>query len=264
MRALIIVFLVSATLYLLLVAALYATQRRQIYFPVPETRNRARESFRLLVAGSSLKIWRLHPQAQPPGRPALIYFGGNAENVADNFAEFDRLFAGYTVYLANYRGYGGSSGQPSENALLTDAVSLFDAVEAEHPAIAVIGRSLGSAVAIHLAARRPVTRLLLITPFASLTGVARAHYFYLPVSRLLKDRYENLAKIPAITAPVLMLLAENDEIIPRRESDRLRRAFTGHPCETVTIPGAGHNDLDRHPLYRQTIKQFIATWENEE
>ncbi len=262
MKSLLIIFSVSLALYLVFTLTIYLTQRRQIYCPTSETRSEKYESFFLPVgsagerssrAGIRLKLWRLHP-----GRgPGLIYFGGNAEDAALNLDQFDRRFPGWTVYLVNYRGYGGSGGRPSEAALCRDAVAIFDALKPEHTGLAVLGRSLGSAVALHLAAARPLTRVALITPFASLTGVARAHYFFLPISRLLKDRYENRAKAQAVTAPVLVLIAENDEIIPRRESELLVEALNDKECKIVTIPGAGHNDLDRDPLYFQALETFF-------
>lgn len=232
---------------------MYATQRRQIYFPTPESQNDAVESFYLPVSGASIKIWSLHQEREP----AIIYFGGNAEDVAGDLAGFARLFPDYAIYLVNYRGYGGSTGKPSETNLCTDAVAIFDFLADKHPHISVIGRSLGSGVAVYLASLRPVEKLVLVTPFANLAAVAQAHLPYLPVSFLLKDRYDATSRVPKIKAQVLMIIAENDEIIPRKQSDSLYEKFTGKPCEIEVISGAGHNTLDQHSHYHKALKSFF-------
>ena len=240
-------------LYATFCVIMYATQRRQIYFPTQTSQNDIAESFFLPVSGAKLKIWSLHKECEP----AIIYFGGNAEDVALNIADFARLFPSYAVYLVNYRSYGGSTGKPSESALCDDAVTIFDFLANKHLPISVVGRSLGSGVAVHLAALRPVKKLVLVTPFASLAAVAQAHLPFLPISFLLKDRYDAGSLVPEIEAQALMIIAENDEIIPRRQSDALFEKFAGKPCEIVIIPGAGHNTLDLHDKYHKTLKSFF-------
>ena len=232
---------------------MYATQRRQIYFPTPESQNNATESFFLPVSGAKLKIWSLHKKREP----AIIYFGGNAEDVAGNLADFARLFPAYAIYLVNYRSYGGSTGKPSETALCDDAVAIFDFLANNHHHISVIGRSLGSGVATYLASLRPVEKLALVTPFASLAAVAQAHLPYLPVSLLLKDRYEAAPRVPMIKAQVLMIIAENDEIVPLKQSEALLEKFAGKPCKVVIIPEAGHNTLDQYDKYHEALKSFF-------
>ena len=254
MKPAFIIIFASFLLYAAFCAIMYATQRRQIYFPTPEARNRTTEKFYLAVSGASIKIWSLHKELEP----AIIYFGGNAEDVAGNIADFAELFPDYAIYLVNYRGYGGSSGKPSENALCTDAIALFDLLATKHPHISVIGRSLGSGVSAHLASQRPVARLALVTPFASLAGIAQTHMPYLPISFLLKDRYDVTPLVPRIKAMVLMVIAEEDEIIPRRQSDMLRKTFSEKNCQSVIITNAGHNTLDDYDKYHETLKSFFT------
>jgi len=253
MKPAVIIISVSFVLYATFCAIMYLTQRRQIYFPTPESQNQATESFYLAVSGVSIKIWSLHKMHEP----AIIYFGGNAEDVAVNLTGFDQLFPDYAIYLVNYRGYGGSNGKPSESALCTDAVAIFDFIAKKHPHISVIGRSLGSGVAAHLASQRPVEKLTLVTPFASLAGVAQAHLPFLPVSFLIKDKYDSAALVPKIKARTLIIIAEDDEIIPRRQSDKLSEQFTGKPYEVTVIAKAGHNTLDNHAHYNKTLEKFF-------
>ena len=253
MKSVIITFSVSLMLYATFCIIMYATQRRQIYFPTPQSRNNIAKHFLLPVTGAKLKIWTLHQECEP----AIIYFGGNAEDVALNIAGFAQLLPTYAIYLINYRDYGGSTGKPTETALCDDATIIFDALADKHREISVIGRSLGSGVAVHLASLRPVKKLVLVTPFASLIGVAKAHLPFLPVSLLLKERYNSAAKTSEIKAQVLMIIAENDEIILRKQSELLLEAFAEKPCEVVIIPAAGHNTLDNHDQYHQALRSFF-------
>ena len=143
-----------AIAYGLLSAWVFFTQRGQIYFPTPESQHLNAEQLWIESQGERIKVWVV---ARPGGR-ALLYFGGNAEDVAGNIESFAEAFSDRSLYLVNYRGYGGSSGRPSEAGLVADALAVFDHVRTQHPDIAVMGRSLGSGVAVQLAAERPVDR----------------------------------------------------------------------------------------------------------
>lgn len=116
------------------------------------------------------------------GPKALIYFGGNAEDVSLSLPLFSKAFPEYAIYLLHYRGYGGSSGTPSETALRDDAHALFDKVYTEHPSTVVIGSSLGTGVAVHLASQRPASRLILIMSYDSIQDIAAFRFPYIPVS----------------------------------------------------------------------------------
>ena len=232
--------LVVAFAYSLLCVFLYWTQRSQIYFPMPEVDHPGATIVRLAGDGATLKIWVV-PR---PGPRALIYFGGNAEEVSWNMPGLASAFADQTLYLVNYRGYGGSTGRPTEAGLFADALLVYEYVSARQPRVSVMGRSLGSGVAVFLASQRSVERLVLATPFDSLAKVAQSHYRFLPVGRLLRDRYESVRRAPAVKAPVLVILAEHDEIIPRASSEALAAAFAPGQARIVVIRGASHNTLD--------------------
>jgi hypothetical protein len=122
----------------------------------------------------------------------------------------------------------------------------------------VIGRSLGSGVAAHLASVRDVRRLVLVTPFDSLVNVARAHFGYFPVSLLMRDRYDSGRLVPAIRAPVLIIIAAHDEIIPRARSDALAAAFGPSRARVTVLDGVGHNDIDDRPRYLESIAEFLG------
>ena len=245
------VLLVYAVFCLLL----YIAQRKMIYLPSAEARVENAAAIRLASDGETLKVWRLGD-----GRDALVYFGGNAEDVALTIPAFSTGFSGYTIYLANYRGYGGSSGTPSEAGLLKDALALYDYARLPrlgHRNISLIGRSLGSAVAAHVAAQREVHKLVLVTPFDSVLKVARGMFPLFPVSLLLKDRYDTAALAHKITAPVLILIAAHDHIIPRKRTDALTTAFPTKQITVTVLENADHNDVADAPEYDAALSAFF-------
>jgi len=254
MRTIMSLLLCALLVYLLLCAVLFATQRSLIYFPAREVDHPGTAVLRLSSGQATLKIWVV-PR---PGPAALIYFGGNAEEVSWNLAGLTAAFPDRTLYLVNYRGYGGSTGRPTERALLADALAVYDHVQARQRRVAVMGRSLGSAVAVVLASQRAVERLVLVTPFDSLASVARSHYRWLPVRWLMRDRYDAVRHAPAVQAPVLAIIAAQDEIIPRPSSGALLEAFAAGQARVVTIPGATHNTLDFTPAYLAAAAAFLA------
>lgn len=228
---------VAALAYLGLCALLFLMQRSMLYFPVP--RDPAVPMLRLDAGGIAINV-SIHEHA---GTEAVIYFGGNAEDVSASVGELAAAFPGHAVYALHYRGYGGSEGTPGEAALHADAAALWKHVAARHARIAVVGRSLGSGVAVRLAAERDAARLVLITPYDSMVSVARAHYGWLPVGWLLRDRYDAVNHAPAVRAPTLLRVAGNDEVIPRASSERLFTAFAPGVARMEVVPGADHNGV---------------------
>ncbi len=242
---------------------LYFFQDALIFFPQSTpAENRARfepHAYRVTQAGVDLQGWFVRGTVSSE-RPLLVYYGGNAEEVSVNLWDLDRFEAGGFLFM-NYRGYGDSGGKPSQTALCRDAVHILDHmvdrqnIPLEH--IVLMGRSLGSGVAVHVAANRKVRGVILITPFDSLTNVARHHYPIFPVRLLLKHPFDSLALAPAIQTPALMLIAEQDEVIPPRFALNLARAWGG-PAQTVVIEGAGHNDIHLDQRYWTAIGRFLA------
>jgi pimeloyl-ACP methyl ester carboxylesterase len=232
---------------------LYLRQRSMIYYPHPEVSSTAAEPLWLENAGHRLKIW----QTAPGRASGVLYFGGNAENVLHSLAELERLYPDSSLYLMNYRGYGGSSGSPSEEALLADAVALYDKVAFTHEDMVVMGRSLGTGVAVYLASQRRIRAMVLVSPYASMVALARHYYPLLPVTPLLKDRFESQLRAPQISVPVLALIAGRDEVIPAKISTGLVDSFIQGNLEKVVIEGAGHNTIQEYVEYHQAIQRFM-------
>jgi len=234
---------------------LYVAQRSFIYFPTAESPNPLAQELRIASGDETLQVWQLNPGAER----GIIYFGGNAEDVADNTPLFADLFPGQTVYLVNYRGYGGSSGSPSEAGLFADAEAVYDAVRPRHAGVHVIGRSLGSGVAVYLASVRDVDKLVLVTPYDSIASIAQHSMPIFPVALLIKDRYDSRRLAPGLTNQTLMLLAEQDQVIPRASSEKLMEAFQPALITRVVIGGANHNSIGMMASYRAALASFLGT-----
>ena len=243
-----------AFVYVGLCAVLFFFQRSLIYYPQPRPQGEVSATLPLSVGGAELVISvRAHE-----GPNAIVYFGGNGENVTYNLPSFSEAFPGHALYLMNYRGYGGSSGDPSEAGISQDALALFDYVHARHPNVIVMGRSLGSGVAIRLASQRPATRLVLITPFASIAELGARQFPMFPVKWLIRDRYESWRYAPLIDVPTLLVVAEHDEIIPRASTDALYARFRSGIATLCTIPATGHNTISATPMYVEALQTALA------
>jgi pimeloyl-ACP methyl ester carboxylesterase len=203
--------------------------------------------------GTRLHAWQLRATA---GAPLVLYFGGNAEQVAWLLDELPQHDTGAAWLLVDYRGYGASEGAPSERALNADALVWYDYAARTNTRIYAFGRSLGTGVAVHVASQRRLQGLILVTPYDSLAAVGARHYPFLPVRLLLRHRFDSLGLAPQIRAPLLCIAATHDEIVPTVHAKRLYEAWAG-PKEWFEV-GAGHNDVDAHPGYWPRVQAFIA------
>jgi len=214
--------------------------------------------------GTKLHAWLVAPRGDKPN-PLVVYFGGNAEEVSWMLDSIGNPERGETPSIAwllvDYRGYGGSEGSPSETALVADALAFFDHAAGlsgvDPKRIYAFGRSLGSGVAVALAAARPVAGLILPTPYDSLAAVAKRYYWYLPVDLMLKHRFDSIALAPNMKQPLLCLIAERDEVIPAIHGERLFDAWGGSKRKVV-LQEASHNTTDSHPLFWPSIREFLA------
>lgn len=243
----------AAVVYVGLCAALFFLQRSLLYYPQPRLPGETSQTLPLPVDGAELVV-TVRPHDGPN---AIVYFGGNGEDVTHNMPSFSPAFPDHALYLMNYRGFGGSSGSPSELVLNQDALALFDYVQARHANVTVMGRSLGSGVAIRLASQRAASGLVLITPYSSIAELGARQFPMFPVKWLLQDRYESWRYAPAISVPTTLVVAERDEIIPRASSEDLYGRFRPGVASLRLIPEVGHNDLATSPLYLQSLQQAL-------
>lgn len=239
-----------------------AIQQRLLYFP--DTRRTSPEEVDLpdvaerelvMADGSRVLTWW---GAAKPGRPTLLYFHGNGGSFVTRSERIRKYMAhGYGIVMMTYRGFGGSAGAPSEKVNVADALEVYDAVRASGvppSKIVVYGESLGTGVAIQVAAQREVGGVILDAPYTSIVDLAALHYPYLPARWLMTDRYETLQSAGQVTAPVLIVHGESDDVIPVEMSQRVAAALKG-PVKVATFPGAGHSD---HYLFGSY--EAIYTW----
>lgn len=252
----------AVALYAFVVVAAWLGQRHLMYVPdrtrvIPEQAGLRAAQEEVLHApdGAQIVTWRTSARG---GRPTLLYFHGNAGNLAGRAARFQRYQSkGYGILMMSWRGYSGSTGQPSEASNVADAIRAYDHLRAEgiKPSdIVVYGESLGSGVAVQLAGVREVGALVLDAPYTSVVEVALLSYPYLPVRPLLVDRYESNRHIHQVTAPVLVLHGERDAVIPVRMGKELHR-LAREPKKLVLFPDGGHVDLDGYGAV-----EFVDEW----
>ncbi len=215
------------------------------------------------AGGARLEGWWIHGT----GRTALLFFHGNAGNISHRLDRAKLLVEslGLDVFLVDYRGYGASSGKPDEEGLYADgeAVSRAAAQRGFPPERTVLfGESLGSAVAIETALRRPCRGLILETPFLSIAAMAKAIYPFVPAA-VIRTKFDNEAKIARVTVPKLIVAAERDDVVPPGHARRLFE-LAAPPRELFVIPGATHNDtvLAGGRGYLEVWKRFLESLGN--
>jgi uncharacterized protein len=250
--------------YLGVVAVLYVKQREML-FPIPTVARTAPDAAGFPLAeehllatadGEKIIVWHVPPQ---PGRRVVIYCPGNGDSLAGAAGRFSDIITDGTGLIAlSYRGYAGSSGHPNEHGLLLDAAAAyaFAAARYEPGRMIAWGYSLGSGVAVALAADHPFGALILEAPYTSITDIAAAAFPLLPVRLLLKDRFASDTRIQRVSAPLLIMHGTKDTTVPIAFGERLF-ALAHEPKRFVRFAGAGHSDFDNFGAI-QTARQFIA------
>ncbi len=251
--------------YAALCAFMYFAQRGLMYFPdrlrtapadagLPE----AKEEKLVTADGETIIVWHIPPRDET--KPVVVYFHGNGGALNLRARRFAALAAeGIGVIGVSYRGYGGSTGMPSEDGLIADGVAAYEFASKRYsPArVALWGESLGSGVAIAVAAEAPVAKLVLETPFTSAADVGASVYFFLPVRLLMKDQFRSDLRIRNVKAPVLILHGERDSVVPIAFGERLFAMIAGEK-KFARFPGGEHYDLDRHGGLKAAVEFLSA------
>src|SRR5580704_3397721 len=257
------IVLLGAGGYIAVVAALYFGQRVLLYLPWPGRISpaaaglpEAEEIVLTTSDGERVIAWHVPPR---PDRPVVIYFHGNAETIAKRVPRHRDLIAdGVGLLALSYRGYMGSTGTPTEDGLLRDAEAAYQFAVSRYPADRIVlwGHSLGSGVAVALAATRPVAKLILEAPFSSTVDVAASMFPIVPVRWLMLDQYRSDQRIGAVKAAILILHGDRDFVVPVALGERLF-ALAPEPKRLVRYPAGGHDDLDVYGAGAEA-RRFIA------
>jgi fermentation-respiration switch protein FrsA (DUF1100 family) len=237
---------ICAALYAIVCIGLYAGQRKILFRcdaaeVDPATLGLKAQTLRLKTDdGETLLAWSFPPA---PERPLVLYFHGNAGGL-DLRAERFRVIAeaGMGLLAIEYRGYASSTGSPSEGGLKLDGEAAYAAAIASGVApqrIVALGESLGSGVAVALAARHKVGALVLDSPYSSIADVAAATYWFVPVRALLRDPFQNELLIGSVEAPTLIVHGTKDAVVPIRFGEKLF-ALANQPKEFWCVEGAAH------------------------
>jgi uncharacterized protein len=263
MTALIAVLAVLLFVYVGLAAMLYFTQRSMMYFPetihtspaeagLPEA-----EEISLNAAdGVRIVGWHVAPR---DGQPVILYLHGNGGALRYRVERFHRLIKeGVGLVAIEYRGYGGSEGSPSEAGLFADAEAAyaFAASRYRPDQLVLWGESLGTGVAVYLAAEKPVGRVILEAPFTSTAAVAAQRYWFMPVRLLMKDQFRSDERIANVSAPVLILHGLNDRTVPYAMGEQMFDLAKGNKHIVRFIDG-GHEDLDQYGALH-AVGRFLA------
>ena len=256
--------IVVSVAYACALAVLFFMQR-SLLFPIPTAVRttpqaagfpEAEEHVLATADGEKVIVW--HVPAKP-GHPVILYFHGNGDFLAGFFGRFRDLIAdGTGVVALSYRGYAGSSGQPSERGLLLDAAAAYAFATARYSAdsIVVWGFSLGTGVAVALAAEQPLGKLILEAPYTSLADVAASAFPIFPVRLAMKDPFHSDQRIALVKAPLLVMHGGRDATIPIAFGERLF-VLAHEPKQFVRFPDGGHNDLDAYGA-TATARKFIG------
>ena len=251
--------------YAAVLALMYFAQRSLMYFPdVARTPpaavglGQAEEVSLQTTDGEKIIAWHVPPR---DGKPVVLYFHGNGGALVLRAGRFRKLVADGTGLLAlSYRGFGGSTGSPSETGLLEDAETAYRFATARYEAsrLAVWGESLGSGVAVALAAKHPVGAVILEAPFTSAADAGAGHYPFLPVRLLIKDPFYSDRRIADVRAPVLIMHGAHDTIVPIALGEKLFGLIPG-PKQFVRFADAGHNNLEDFGASRIALEFLTKT-----
>ncbi len=269
LRSLMNLMLVLVVVYAALVLLAYVFQDRLLFFPsralvtTPARYGFAFESVEMKTEdGETLHGWWIPAEAE---RAVVLFCHGNAGNISHRLESveiFHRL--GLSVLLFDYRGYGQSTGKPSEAGLYDDGEAVWRYLtqtrRVDPGKVVVFGRSLGAAVAIDLAARYTPGALIAESGFTSAPDVGARHYPILPVRLLSRNHFDNLSRIAAAQAPVLIIHSRTDGIIP---FDHGQRLFEAAPPRKVFLEiKGGHNDgfFVTGPRYGEGIGAFLEQY----
>lgn len=238
--------------------------QRSFLFPIPQkTRTtpdaagfpEAEEHFLTTADGEKIIVW--HVPARP-GHAVILYFPGNGDFLAGAVSRFRAMTSDGTGLVAvSYRGYAGSSGEPSEQGLLLDAAAAYAFTSARYSAdrIVVWGFSLGTGVGVALAAGQPIGKLILEAPYTSTADVAALRFPLVPIRWLMRDQFHSDGRIAQVTAPLLIMHGARDPTVPIALGERLF-SLAHQPKQFVKFPEGGHDNLDNYGAI-ETARGFI-------
>ncbi|MCX5781715.1 MAG: hypothetical protein NT145_03285 [Elusimicrobia bacterium] len=261
--------------YCAFMALLYFSQEKFIFFPqstpistLKEIKTKYKNAEEVSIKTSDNVIIRgwLVKNTINKKTPLIIYFGGNADVLSDVIKQ-SKYFKEWSLGLINYRGYELSEGKPGEKEFYNDALAIYDYFsqrnDIDNKNIVIFGRSIGTGVAVYLAKNRSAKGIILVSPYDSLISIAKKDFPYAPIGLLLRHKFDSISFSSSITAPLLVLIADQDTTVEPEFSENLVKKWGG-PYKIVSIKGADHNSMSYSPLYWESINEFLDAFKLKE
>ncbi len=251
-------------LYILLVIIIFFLQRSLLYMPAKDMKNPNIYGLPMMSGpietddGEKLVGW--YRKAED-GKPSIIFFHGNAGHLGYRAKKYLALMReGYGLLAVSYRGYGQSTGSPTEEGLYNDARAsikfIQDKFKIKESDIILYGESLGTGVAVQMATEFNIKAVILEAPFTSMVDMAKKLYPIFPVGIMLKDRFESLNKISSVKIPVLLMHGKQDKLIPYSHSQSLYDS-ANEPKKIILFPDSGHNDNKMEDIV-ESVNEFVS------
>lgn len=251
--------------YAAIVTFMYLQQRSLQYFPAHQATPPQALGLRGVTEervktpdGETIVLWYAPAQ---PGKPTVLFLHGNGGEISGRHARFAYLQQqGLGVLFVSYRGYGASTGSISEQGLVTDALTAYDVLRGkgiQPQEIMLLGESLGTGVAIQLAAQKPVAALALEAPYTATVDIAAGVYWWLPVRLLMKDQFRSRDWIARVKVPLLIQHGDADRVVPIEQGQALF-AMANEPKQMVVIPGGGHDVIGDETVWAREVAFFLA------
>jgi len=255
---------IAVGIVLVLLGIIYGLQDRLIFFPEKLPRHfhfAFKTPFEevFLKIDAATEINALHFRAKNP-KGVLLYFHGNAGSLRTwGYLAEDYLRLNYDVFMVDYRGFGKSTGSRTEAALHQDAQFAYNYLTKQYPEnnIIVFGRSIGTGLAVPVAAQNKPRALILETPFFNFNDVAKTHYSFLPVTLLLKYNFRSDKWMPKVECPVYIFHGTADNIVPYSSGKKLAELANKNRVKLITIPDGGHNDLSNYRHYQLAMRDIL-------
>lgn len=261
-----IIGIIVLVLYATVCALLYFNQDDLLFHPQPKSKQEVAEILKsypefdtlsFVMKDANRTCGYISKDTIKEKLPLVLYFGGNAEEVS-HLADFKKYFPNTIMVLMNYRSFGLSQGKISEQTMFSDALEVYDKLitnpEIDANNVIVIGRSIGTGVATYLSSQRKVNATVLITPYENMIDVAFEKYPFVPISLLIKHRFESDTYAPSISTPMLALISANDQIIPKHHAYKLKDAWKGK-TEALEV-NEDHNSIMNNEEVWKKIESF--------
>jgi dienelactone hydrolase len=262
-----IIGIIILLLYATVCALLYFNQDDLLFHPQPKSKQEVAEILKsypefdtlsFVMKDANRTCGYISKDSIKEKLPLVLYFGGNAEEVS-HLADFKKYFPNTIMVLMNYRNFGLSQGKISEQTMFSDALEVYDKLianpEIDANKVIVIGRSIGTGVATYVSSQRKTNATVLITPYENMIDVAFEKYPFVPISLLIKHRFESDTYAPSISSPMLALISANDQIIPKYHAYKLKEAWKGK-TDALEV-NEDHNSIMSNEEVWKKIEAFV-------